>query len=90
MSDAVAHEFRVLLFGPQAQLAGARAVTISLSGEVENVTAGRLLAALAAEHPALAPSAASSRLAVDRVFVDADTPVEPGAEVALIGMVSGG
>ena len=79
-------EIKVLLFGPQAQLAGTREVTLS----VEPPTAGGVLNTLANEENSLAASLPVSRLAVNHEFVDEDHPIHPGDEVALIGMVSGG
>jgi molybdopterin converting factor small subunit len=78
----------VLLFGPQATLAGARSVVVS----VDNVTptANDVLVALREVAPALTGSLASSRLAVNHEFAYADQTVHQGDEVALIGMVSGG
>lgn len=77
----------VKLFGPQARLAGARALRVELG---ETPTVAQVRAALAEISPALAPSLAASRFAVNHEFAnDADT-VKATDEVALIGMVSGG
>lgn len=81
-------ELEVLLFGPQAALAGAREVRVALEGS--EATPAAVLAALAEGAPALAASLGASRLAVNHEFAAADTVVRPGDEVALVGMVSGG
>lgn len=76
----------VLLFGPQAALAGVRQLRL----DVPEGTVAGVRAALAAACPALAASLASSRLAVNQEFAgDADL-VSASDEIALIGMVSGG
>jgi molybdopterin converting factor small subunit len=81
-------EIEVLLFGPQATLAGARSVRVSLvDQQPKSVT---VLEALALQLPELGPSLKTSRLAVNHAFAAADTPISPSDEVALIGMVSGG
>jgi molybdopterin synthase catalytic subunit len=49
-----------------------------------------LLAELAARYPALAELLPACRVAVDHAFVDADHPVGPGEEVAIVPPVSGG
>lgn len=78
----------VLLFGPQATLAGARSVDVS----VDNVapTASDVLAALREAAPALTSSLKSSRLAINHEFAAGDQTIHQDDEVALIGMVSGG
>lgn len=77
----------VLLFGPQATLAGTREITV----EPAEPTAGSVLAALAtAAAEPLVGSLGTSRLAVNHEFAEDTHPIRPGDEVALIGMVSGG
>lgn len=76
----------VLLFGPQATLAGTREVVV----EAASPTAGAVLEALADSTESLATSLPASRLAVNHEFVDASHAIHPDDEVALIGMVSGG
>lgn len=78
----------VLLFGPQATLAGARSVDVDIEDNAP--TAGGVLAALREAAPALTGSLTSSRLAVNHEFVAAEQTIQQGDEVALIGMVSGG
>ncbi|MEN0111214.1 MAG: MoaD/ThiS family protein [Planctomycetota bacterium] len=77
----------VLLFGPQAQLAGASEIAVEVG---EAPTADDVLAAIGAACEALRPSLGVSRLAVNHAFASGDTPVSASDEVALIGMVSGG
>lgn len=78
----------VLLFGPQATLAGARSVEVDTVGEAP--TANEVLAALREAAPALTGSLASSRLAINHEFAADNQIIQPGDEVAIIGMVSGG
>ena len=78
-------QFAVKIFGPQAQLAGVRTLQVEAD---PNVAA--ILEALAAASPALAPSLASSRLAVNHGYAAPEDTVKPEDELALIGMISGG
>lgn len=78
----------VLLFGPQATLAGVRELAVRVDDEP--ATADAVLAALRDAEPRLGPSLAASRLAVNHAFVAPDQTIAPTDEVALIGMVSGG
>jgi MoaE-MoaD fusion protein len=56
----------------------------------EPVNVKGLLAAAAAEHPALAPALPTVLVAVNRTFADPETLVLPGDEVAFFPPVSGG
>jgi molybdopterin converting factor small subunit len=78
----------VLLFGPQATLAGARSVDVDIESDAPTVA--DILTALHEAAPALTGSLASSRLAINHEFAAADQTIQQGDEVALIGMVSGG
>lgn len=78
----------VLLFGPQATLAGARSVDVDV--HAESPTAHDVLFALKEVAPELTGSLASSRLAINHEFATAEQTIQQGDEVALIGMVSGG
>ena len=49
-----------------------------------------LRAALAAQHPVIAPLLPASRIAVDHAFATDSSPLREGAELALIPPVSGG
>lgn len=77
---------RVLLFGGEALAAGSDAVTVS----VDSPTCASVREALATAHPALRPQLGSARFAVNSEFAAPDQPIQPGDEVALIGLVSGG
>ena len=79
---------RVKLFGPQAQLVGSRQLEVELPGQ--RATVRQVLSGLQDREPRLAASLPGSRIAVNHVFVAADSPVGADDEVALIGMVSGG
>ena len=84
MTDA---PFEVLLFGPAREAAGNARVQVRVDGPA---TAGLVLAALERAHPALAPLLPQARVAVNRRYVDADSPVAPGDEIAVIPPVGGG
>jgi molybdopterin synthase catalytic subunit len=77
----------VLLFAGLREIARAQTVPVEVD---EGATAGDLLAALARQHPALAPLLGPCRLAFDQAFVSADTPLSGTREVAVIPPVSGG
>ena len=77
----------VRLFGPQARLAKADEIPVPLA---EGGTVADLRSALAAACEPLRPSLNGSRFAVNHEYVSDAAPVPPGAEVALIGLVSGG
>ena len=77
----------VRLFGPQARLAGSDAVSVELPA---GATAGVLKARLAEACPALAPSLPTSRIAVNHAYAADGDPLPADAELALIGLVSGG
>jgi molybdopterin converting factor small subunit len=79
--------YTILLFGPAASALGHGRVSV----EAESVCSCSLLKAkMAEQHPSLAGFVEAGRLAVDQAFVGDDEAVDPGAEVALISMVSGG
>lgn len=78
----------VLLFGPQAQRAGRREISVELPGE--STTCAQLRRALASAAPELGPTLPQSWLAVNHEYAGDDHPVTERDEVALIGMVSGG
>lgn len=81
-------QIKVLLFGPQAQLAGKSAVTLDLPDD--DATASRVLATLGEYAAPLAPTLASSRLAINHAYAQPGDAVTEQDEIALIGMVSGG
>lgn len=78
----------IQLFGPQARLAGVHQVVIAAPSE--QITCEQLLDLLRAARPELADSLRDSRLAVNHAFANPETQIQPGDEVALIGLVSGG
>ncbi|MGH7589616.1 MAG: MoaD/ThiS family protein [Gemmatimonadota bacterium] len=79
--------FEVLLFGPAREAGGSGRVSVRVDGPA---TAAGVLAALERAHPALAPLLPRARVAVNRRYVDAGTPVDPGDEIAVIPPVGGG
>ena len=82
-----AQTITVKLFGPQAALAGVDAVDVPAPAGVTAQNFKRLLGESA---PKLIPSLPASRIAVNHEYVGPDDPIPAGAEVALIGLVSGG
>lgn len=77
----------VLLFGPQARLAGKREVNLDLPDDAD---VAAVLRALADAEPSLVPSMNVSRLAINQDFADADRRIGANDELALIGLISGG
>jgi molybdopterin converting factor subunit 1 len=78
---------QVLLFAAVREVVGARARAVPVD---ETSTAGSVLAALCAMHPALAAYVPSLRVAVNGDYVTLDAPVRAGDEVAIIPPVAGG
>jgi len=79
--------YTILLFGPAAAAFGQGRVTIEAKA---NCSCGQLEVKLGEQCPSLEGFIDAGRLAVDQAFVGEDEPIEPGAEIALISMVSGG
>ena len=79
--------YTLRLFGPQAQLVGTDTLTVDADTPL---TPAALRDRLAADHPALADSLPTSRIAADHAYADDATPLDPAAELALIGLISGG
>jgi|688.fasta_scaffold444928_2 molybdopterin converting factor small subunit len=77
---------RILVFAGLAELVGGRFLEIDWPGG----TVADLRAAVAAARPALASLLARSAVAIDHRHAAADTPVRPGADVAILPPVSGG
>lgn len=77
----------VRLFARARDLAGADAVTVSLS---DQATVGDLRRRLATERPALAPLLQRCALAVNEEFAEDALTLPANAEVALLPPVSGG
>jgi len=77
----------VLFFAGLAERIGARRAEVPIRpGE----TVQSFLERLAAEYPPLAGHLATLMVAVDEEYVERETPLVPGATVALIPPVSGG
>lgn len=77
----------VRLFGPAREAAGAGTVELRLPA---GATAGDAVAALAAAHPAIESLLPRSRVAVNLEYVDGETPLRPGDEIAILPPVGGG
>jgi molybdopterin converting factor subunit 1 len=78
---------RVRLFARARDLAGAEVVAVDLPA---GATVAGLRARLAEQIPPLRDLLRRAAVAVNEDFVGDETPVPPGAEVALIPPVSGG
>ncbi len=78
---------RVRLFARAKDLAGASSVALDLP---DGATIGQLRRHLAKEQPALAVLLERSALAVNDEFAVDETPLSPGADVAVLPPVSGG
>lgn len=78
----------VLLFGPQAALAGARVVAVEVVPG--RTTGAEVLLALGEACDVLRESLPASRLAVNHALVEGDVVLRGDEALALIGMVSGG
>lgn len=79
---------KVLLFGPQATLANQREIEIDVPDA--SVTVEEILHQIGNKLPQLKASLASSRIAVNQQFAEPSEIIPCDAEVAIIGMVSGG
>lgn len=79
--------FRVVLFGPAREAIGAEEAIVDAPSEA---TAGSVISALAAKHPELEVLLPRARVAVNREYVDAETPVTSSDEIAVIPPVGGG
>lgn len=80
-------ELEVRLFATLKERAGRPRLHVSLE---EPADVSRLLAALAAEYPSLAPALESTLVAVNREFAFPENSLASGDEVALFPPVSGG
>ncbi len=78
---------KLLAFAGAKDLLGAGELAYPLGAAC---TAATLLGAVCETYPALDPYRASIRLAVNGAYANADDPVLPGDEVALIPPVAGG
>jgi molybdopterin converting factor subunit 1 len=77
----------VRLFALMREKAGTETVDIELA---DGANATQALTALQSQYPVLAPYLPRVRLALQMSFIDADTVLRPGDELALIPPVSGG
>ena len=85
MSDAIT--CTVLLFAELAERAGVRSIALSLAADA---TVDAALAAVAADHPGVAPLLTSVAVALDERYTRRDAAIPDGATLALIPPVSGG
>lgn len=85
-ASTAADTLRISLFAGMADAIGRRAVDLAWQGGTASTLRGRL----AAEFPAIAPLLARSAVAIGDAYVDDDSPVPCGADVAIIPPVSGG
>ena len=81
-------ELDIRLFATLKDRAGRERIHVSLPDGP--LTTADVLAAVAADYPALAPALRSALVAVNRAFAGPETPVVAGDEVALFPPVSGG
>jgi molybdopterin synthase catalytic subunit len=77
----------VKLFALMREKAGTDTVHMELS---DGANATQALEALQSQYPVLSPYLPRVRLALQMSFIDADTVLRPGDELALIPPVSGG
>jgi molybdopterin converting factor small subunit len=78
---------KLLLFAAAKQIAGTQQLEVSLD---QPCTVERLKSALVAEVPKLGPLVARSAFSVNQAYVDDQTEIGVGEEVAMIPPVSGG
>ena len=77
----------VKLFGPQAREAAAHELLLSFKAPP---SCAEVLGAIGEVCPAISPSLAVSRIAINQSFASASAIVQESDEVALIGLVAGG
>lgn len=82
------HDLPVLVFGMQARAIGSDRLT--LANTESPIAASAVLSRIAETHPDLSASIGVSRLAVNHEFATAETLINEGDEVALVGLISGG
>lgn len=79
--------YRIMLFAGLRDEVGADYLSLTATNIL---TTEDLLSLLKQQHPELVPWLKLSRLAVNRRFAIANTPIDPTCEIALIPPVSGG
>lgn len=77
----------VRLFAAFRERAGTSLVEVDVP---DGASAGAIMDAVVAAAPGLAGAIAAARPVMNQEFVDRETPVRPGDEVALLPPVSGG
>jgi molybdopterin converting factor small subunit len=80
--------WRILLFGQEAR--ACQRTELVILDQRPSLTIAQLSQQAALVEPRLAPYLDTARWAVNQSFADQATLVQPGDEIALIGMVSGG
>jgi len=80
-------KMQVLFLGPSRMFTGTDAAEVELP---EGSSVADLRRALSENFKTLSPALATIRVAVNQTFVEDDTVLAPGDEVALIPPVSGG
>lgn len=80
-------ELEIRLFATLKDRAGQERITVTVA---EPATVSTMRDALAESYPSLAPSLSVALVAVNQDFASAETPLEPGDEIALFPPVSGG
>jgi len=80
-------KLEIKLFATLRDLAGSKSVLLHLN---EPATVNSLLAAMAEQHPAVAPVLSSSLVSVNKQFAEGETAVNPQDEIAIFPPVSGG
>jgi molybdopterin converting factor small subunit len=80
-------KLRILLFGPEAAALARDHIELDIPTPT---TLHTLREHIAAAFPALRPTLAAARFAINSRFAAPDQPISPTDEVALIGLVSGG
>ena len=78
----------ILLFGPQAALAGSDRICVDIDDAT--VTCRRLRDHIARDVPDLKPTLPAARFAVNHALADDDDVIGANDEVAMIALVSGG
>jgi molybdopterin converting factor subunit 1 len=81
--------YTILLFASVREAAGAESIAVELATD-KPATVQQLLAAIAAQYPAIAQWLPHARVAVNCAYAQANESVMPEDEIALIPPVAGG